>query len=139
MKKLFKLTILTSSMGILLTGCFIKRTEPLYNVQNNPITEEEIGTGIYSEVYRAIKEAGLSTNWKIRKIKEGEAQGKLSDKKHPATIKITYNNKFYSINYVKSKNFKYNSSENTIHKNYNKWVQRLENKINKNLSILKSH
>jgi len=135
MKRLLKFVIFTVAMGIILVGC---RTRAIYNVQNHPIAEEEIGTGIYSEVYRAIKEAGVSTKWNIRKIKEGEAQGRFSSGVHGATIKIIYNNKFFSINYINSKNLNYDSKEKTIHKNYNKWVQRLEEEINKNLLILNS-
>ena len=40
----------------------------------------------------------------------------------------------YSIDYKNSLNLKYDSTKNTIHKNYNGWIQNLDNAIQVQLS-----
>jgi len=119
---------------LLISGC--SRKDTIYNIPKSPIGEEKIGSGIYSDVYRAIKRAGASVNWVIRKTKEGEAIGRFQSRNHVAMVKIIYNNEYYSINYLESQNLNYDAENGTIHKNYNVWVHRLEKAINSNLSLL---
>ena len=50
--------------------------------------------------------------------------------KHLVIFSIPYNKNGYKINYLDSQNMKYNANDNTIHKNYNKWIANLEHNIN---------
>ena len=55
---------------------------------------------------------------------------------HVAIVDVTYDTSTYSIQYVDSTNLNYNESKGTIHKNYNGWIQNLENAIQRELSAL---
>ena len=107
------------------TGC---STAPIYNATNKIDNPKSAST-----TYRAIKSAGTSLGWKIHKIRPGVAQGKLYLRKHMALINIRYSASSYKINYVKSTNLKYDATKQVIHKNYNGWIQNLENAINTRL------
>jgi len=122
MKKLLKLSALLLMTSLMITAC---GSAPIYNVEKNTIEDPKSS----KKVYRAIKEAGQSLGWKIRKTAPGVAQGKLLLRTHIAIIKINYNRLSYSIHYVKSENLKYDDEKKTIHKNYNGWIQNLEKAI----------
>ena len=125
MRKLLKITaalLLTSLMFISCTSV------PIHNVKTKIDSPKSS-----SATYRAIRSAGKSLGWKINQIRPGVAQGKLYLRKHIAVIRINYSKYSYSIKYVKSTNLKYNATEKTIHKNYNGWIQNLDNAINSRL------
>lgn len=97
----------------------------VYNVKKHPIDIQKTN----EDVYKAIKDAGASLGWVIRKKQNGVATGKLLLREHMALVKITYDAKSYNIEYVDSKNINYNKEDNTIHKNYNGWIRNLERAI----------
>jgi hypothetical protein len=122
MKNIVKIVGVALVAMLVLSGC---RTASVYNTQNT------IDAGKSSKaVYTAIKQAGQSLGWNISKVSEGVAIGKLALRTHMAVVRITYNNRSYKIDYKDSQNLKYNAADNTIHKNYNGWVQNLEKAIN---------
>ncbi|MCT7911958.1 hypothetical protein N5912_08950 [Arcobacter lacus] len=131
MKATLKLLFITVLGLFLLTGC---RTATLYNVSDSPI-EVKKGTS-EEQVYKAIKNAGSSLGWMITKVKPGLAQGQLNIRKHMAIVDISYNTTSYSINYRNSSQLDYNAQKNTIHQNYNGWVQNLDNAIKIQLNNL---
>ena len=88
------------------------------------------------DVERAIIQAGGSLGWVMKKTSEGKIQGVLTLRKHVATVLVTYNANEYSITYLDSSNLDYNPAENTIHKNYNGWIQNLNKSIQVQLSML---
>jgi hypothetical protein len=51
-----------------------------------------------------------------------------------ATIEIKYDKKSYNITYKNSSGL--NSDGQVIHRNYNKWIQFLDNDIQKNLALM---
>lgn len=126
MKKLLKLSTLLLLTAFMTSGC---RSGAVYNVENSKIDNQKSS----EVVYRAIKEAGQSLGWKITKIRPGVAEGKLYLRTHLAVVRINYSSSAYSIHYVSSKNLKYNAEKQTIHSNYNGWVQNLENAIDARL------
>lgn len=89
-----------------------------------------------SNVYKAIKVAGSSLGWKITKVAEGNAIGELALRSHIAIVEIPYSAREYSIIYKDSRNLKYDASKQTIHRNYNVWVKRLDGLIQSNLVLL---
>lgn len=129
MKKLLKVSGLVGVLLLLLTGCGVA---PIYNVQNSAIQVKSNTTN--NDVYHAIKKAGISLGWIISKVKDGEAKAVLNIRTHQAIVKIVYNNKNYSIIYVSSVNLRYNATKNTIHSNYNGWIQNLKRAIDVQLS-----
>ena len=122
MKKTLKIA------GILLVSVFIFAgcgSAKVYNVSNHHVENKKSS----ETVYKAIKSAGQSLGWQIYKVKPGLAQGKLYLRTHVAIVNIYYTNSRYSIHYVSSQNLKYNAKKQTIHSNYNGWVQNLEKAI----------
>jgi len=127
MKKIVKYGSIALLSLFVLTGC---RTASVYNVDNSVIQANTSS----SKVYAAIKNAGLSKGWIITKVSPGLAMGTINLRSHKAVVEIPYTNKSFSIKYKNSLNLKYDSTKNEIHKNYNGWVQNLENAINLELS-----
>ena len=131
MKLTLKLLFMSVLGLFILTGC---RTASIYNVSDSTI---EARKGISQEqVYRAIKTAGTQLGWQISKEREGLAKGQIMLRDHSAVVEIPYSTKSYSINYKNSNNLKYDASKQTIHKNYNGWVQNLDNAIRLQLGNL---
>jgi len=124
--------LLISIVGLfVLTGC---RTTNLYNITDNPV---EVKKGTTDEqVYRAIKAAGSNLGWIITKVKPGLAKGQLNLRGNMAVVDIPYNTRTYSIKYKESVGLNYDVSKQTIHKNYNGWVQNLDNAIRIQLNNL---
>ena len=122
MKKLFKASALLLFSTLIITGCGTSR---IYNVPQHKVSHKTSS----ETVYKAIRSAGQSLGWNIQKVKPGVAQGKLNLRSHVAVVQIKYTNSSYSIRYVRSQNLKYNAKKQTIHGNYNGWIQNLEKAI----------
>ena len=130
MKKI-SLVVALMVVGLIFAGC---RTSAVHNVQAPVITTSAKVT--MDQVEKAIILAGGSLGWQMHKVKDGLVKGTIHLRNHNATVDIHYNTKDYSINYAGSSNLKYNSANNTIHSNYNGWVQNLDNAIRTQLSML---
>lgn len=111
-----------------LVGCSRLALVENYEQQSVPtgLTQQQVG--------KAITESALNREWIVESNKDGVMNLKINVRTHMAAIKITYNNNFYSINYVDSYNLKYNG--NVIHRNYNKWITILNRDIQQKLSAL---
>ena len=88
------------------------------------------------QVQRAIIESGAKLGWIMTLTKPGELQGALNLRSHTAIVTIPFSTKSYSILYKESTNLKYNADKQTIHGNYNGWIQRLDNEIRARMSTL---
>jgi len=122
MNNILKILLLALVGLFILAGC---RSANVYNAVDNPIsvrTSED-------KVFNAIRTAGAKMGWQIKKIKPGLAQGQLNLRRHLAIVEIPYSTISYSINYKSSMELDYDPETNTIHKNYNSWVQNLKNAI----------
>jgi predicted porin len=131
MRNILKLVAIAIVGLVVLTGC---RTATVYNVMDNPVDIKKSVSD--DKMYKAIKKAGLGLGWQITKVKPGLAQGQLNIRDHMATVEIPYNQDSFSITYKNSLNLNYDASKNTIHSNYNGWVQNLSNAISLQLSAL---
>lgn len=127
MKKI--LSLLAVAVAVLLfSGC---RASTVYNVENHPMPVKNLPD---SKVQKAIKSAGAELGWVITDVKPGLMRGSLHLRGHTAVVDIPYTDSTYSIKYVSSTNLKYDAEKNTIHSNYNSWVQNLQNAIDVKLS-----
>lgn len=131
MRKLFMLMI-AAVATLSFLGC---GTPPIYNVSNMPITTTDKKATL-DDVEKAIIRAGGALGWSIKKSKEGQLVGTLALRSHKATVKITCTQDEYSIVYIDSVNLDYNPSTNTIHSNYNGWIQNLNKGIQTQLGLL---
>jgi hypothetical protein len=129
--KLLKV-IISSVFVVLLAGC---STVPVHNVEKAPISTSNTNYDL-SDVTKAIQRAGVGLGWQMKEITPGHIVATLALRTHVAVVDITYSLDDYSINYKDSTNLKYNVGNNTIHKNYNGWVQNLTNAINAQLITL---
>ena len=100
----------------------------IYQVKDAPVQLDQ--------VQRAIIESGAKLGWIMAVTKPGEVQGTLNLRSHTAVVTIPFSTKSYSILYKESTNLKYDAEKQTIHGNYNGWVQRLDNEIRARISTL---
>ena len=129
MKNIFKFGIIFLTL-LSLVGC--TRTLPIHNVENQSIGHKLS----LIEIEKAILKAGNEKGWAMSVVKPGEIQAVLLVRNHKAEVVITYNEQAYSINYQDSMNLSYEDGK--IHRNYNKWVILLDQKIQANLIIASS-
>ena len=115
--------------SIVLSAC--GRMAPVKNLESQPVP-----TNITSadKVKKAIKLAGVSLGWIITENGSNKLRGVLNLRSHQAIISIPYSTKEYSLIYQSSVNLDYDSTEKTIHNNYNGWIQNLNNNIQVQLS-----
>jgi len=131
MKKLIMVSI-AFVLSIAFLGC---GTPLIYNVDNNTIAVSA-DKATMAEIEKAIIRAGGGLGWIIKKEKEGLLKGTLVLRTHTAVVSITYNTKEYSIHYESSINLNYDAEKNTIHSNYNGWIQNLNKAIQIQLSLI---
>lgn len=130
MKKLVGLSAIILVL-LFMSGC---RSGTVMNVVNAPVEVAKETSD--DKIYNAIKNAGLSLGWIVKKSEPGIATAQLNLRKHMALVEIKYDNNNYSINYKNSMHLKYDPAKNTIHNNYNGWIQNLNNAIQVQLSAL---
>ena len=74
-----------------------------------------------------IRAAGASLGWRIESEGPGVMRGTLLLRSHQAVVQIPYDTQRFAIHYVSSTNLDYENG--LIHRNYNGWVQNLQNTI----------
>ena len=122
-KGFLKIAICTA----LLTGC-ISHTAPIHNVN-----EAVIASHSSKQVKQAILMAGAKRGWQMSTPQDGIVMATLTPRDHIANVKITYSSSEYKIEYVSSSNLDENKGK--IHKNYNRWVNNLDQDIKAQLSV----
>jgi len=132
MKK-FLMLMIAAGLSVIFLGCGAAQ---IYNVNNNTISLSADQQVRMVDVEKAIIRAGAGLGWVMKKVADGQIQGTLTLRKHIATVIIKYNTEEYSINYLDSTNLDYNSAENTIHSQYNVWVQNLNKAVQVQLSLI---
>lgn len=122
-----KATLALLVAAVLITGC-ASRTAPIQNVSQTVAQS-------YSDqqMQRAIVEAGAANHWVISPAGPGVMNGLLAERGHTANIRITYTANSYRIDYVSSTNLKADSGQ--IHRNYNRWIQNLNQGIQTRLAV----
>jgi hypothetical protein len=117
-----------AALALSLAGC---RTSPILNVKDAPINVPAGQTASVATVEQAIIRAGNGLGWVMKPEKPGLIVGTLNLRTHTAVVDIPYTTTSYSILYKSSVNLK--QEGNTIHSNYNGWVQNLDQAIKRQL------
>jgi hypothetical protein len=106
-----------------ITGC---ANAPVYNVEQHPLpieakrlTDQEIGQRISQAVSRR--------DWNCVRTCPKTLICHLDKRTHKAVVQVDYNHEYFSINYVKSTNLKYEGGN--IHPKYNQWIRNMEGDI----------
>lgn len=133
MKKFLKFGLVLSVALAFFAGC---RTGTIHNIDASQFTVANPSSVTLNAVSKEIIAAGVGLGWQMKKVKEGEIIGTLFLRTHMAQVRIPYTTKDYSIIYKSSTNLKYNAEDNTIHSNYNGWIQNLDNAIKTRLGML---
>ncbi|WP_373019561.1 hypothetical protein [Thiomicrorhabdus sp.] len=125
-KSAFFATLITFILT--LSGC---TAQPVHEYEAQPVP-----TNIKSaeQVKQAIRQAGLGLGWMISDNGDNQLKGTLNLRKHQAVISIPYSATEYSLLYKSSVALDYNPEERTIHRNFNGWMQNLNNRIQVQLS-----
>ena len=129
MKNMIKLGLISLVLMLSVMGC--SRNAPLMNIPSQEVAAKKTN----EDVFNAIKRAGVGLGWIINKTSDNTATGTLNLRSHQAVVSIDYSTKNYSITYYSSKELNYSGIKNTIHSNYNGWIQNLNNAIKVQLSL----
>jgi len=118
---------------VLITGCV---TAPIKNVENAPVKTLSGKELMLDQVTKAIVLAGMGLKWQMDVVTPGHIVGTLHLRSHSAVVDITYDPKAYSIQYKSSTGLLYGEPNQVngpetreIHKNYNGWIENLDNAI----------
>ncbi|HEX6633839.1 MAG TPA: hypothetical protein VF038_07705 [Usitatibacter sp.] len=122
MKKLSAAAAIAAA--ILVGAC---TAQPIYNVNDEPVTTPSGKHLTASQVRSAIVTAGSSLGWVIKDAGPGRLLGTLHLRTHTAVVEIPYSASRYSIVYKSSENL--DEADGKIHRNYNGWVQNLDRAI----------
>lgn len=107
-------------------------SKPIVNVSNTPIST---GKSLQAnQVRQAIIAAGVALGWQVVDVTPDVLQGTLRLRDHTAVVEIPYTTRNYSIVFKSGENL--SEKDGQIHKNYNGWVQNLDNRIKAELTRL---
>ena len=106
----------------------------VYEVKDAPIQTASGKSLTLEQVQKAIIDAGIKQTWIMTPIKPGEMLGEFNIQSHQIHVLIPYTTSNYSILYKDSSNLRYDPVKRTIHVNYAKWIERLDNEIKSRLS-----
>lgn len=106
----------------------------VYEVKDAPIQTASGKRLTLEQVQKAIVDAGIKQTWIMTPIKPGEMLGEFNIQSHQIHVLIPYTTQNYSILYKDSSNLRYDPVKRTIHVNYAKWIERLDNEIKSRLS-----
>jgi uncharacterized protein YcfL len=109
-------------LALVLSAC---RTSPIYNVTQGlvPTNQTTAMSG------KLIAKALTSQHWKLLSNEPGKIIASIQVNSHTATINVQFDDKGYTIKYLKSKHLKYDAAKKIIHKTYNLWIGDLEGQI----------
>ena len=122
------------AIGALLAVAACARTGPIYNIADAPVSTASGKALPASQVRAAIIAAGTSLGWRIADAGPNQLEGTLVLRTHTAVVDIAYTATTYAIQYKRSENLY--ASGQTIHSNYNGWIQNLDRAIRTELSRL---
>ncbi len=110
-----------------LTGCM--RQAKLQNPTNLPVYGATGKQLTEAQVKQAILAGAREKGWVAREMGPGLITATLAVRSHLAEVEIPYSANGYSILYVRSSNLDYDARNQTIHNQYNNWVDYLRRAI----------
>ena len=126
------------ALFIALTGC---GPVHILNVKDAPVKTLSGKELTLEQATKAIVLAGMGLKWEMDVAAPGHIIGTLNLRGHQAVVDITYSTKIYSITYKSSQNLLWSGttkqikpqdkelSNPYIHRNYNGWIENLDNAI----------
>ena len=123
------IVVLGISTVISLGAC---TTKPILNVNDAPVLTTKSLDAV--QVRGAIVAAGVALGWQVVDVNPGVLRGTLKLRDHTAIVEIPYTTGKYSIIFKSGDNL--GEKDGQIHKNYNGWIQNLDNRIKAELTRL---
>lgn len=120
-------------IGLFAGAAHADRIEPIYQVIDHPVPPSAQKLSV-DEIGHAIIAAGLMRKWRFEPHGPGQMDATYDNGKHAATVRVTYNQKAYSIALVNSVNLL--QEGNQIHRTYNFWIRNLEKDIEVRLAAV---
>ena len=120
--------LLVAGVLALAAGC---TSRPVTNVMAEPVVMTPGRTATNDAVRDAIMRAGAGLGWTMRPTAPGVINGTISLRGNSAVVDVEYNPKSYNIVYRSSTGLE--SGNGQIHKNYNGWIENLNNAIRREL------
>jgi len=114
--------------AVAVAGC---GSRPIMNVTAEPVVVTPGKTATNDNVRDAILRAGSSLGWQMRPAAPGVIAGSINLRGHSANIDVEYNTRTYNIVYRSSSGL--DAQNGQIHKNYNGWIENLNNAIRREL------
>ena len=109
----------------------LSMAEPAQAAPIDNIVNDTIGSSTKNmsnnQIADTIIRAGLKRDWIIRRTGPNTLQARVDVRTHTAVVDIKFSKQSFSITYNSSKNLNYRNGN--IHRNYNRWVNKLENDI----------
>jgi hypothetical protein len=132
MKRIIDRVFVAALLLVVLMGC--RAGGQVYEVKDAPIQTATGKEPTLEQVQKAIIDAGIKQTWIMTPVKLGEMIGEYNVQSHQIHVTIPYTTRNYSILYKDSSNLRYDPVKRTIHVNYQKWIERLDNEIKARLS-----
>jgi hypothetical protein len=109
-------------------GC---TSRPIQDVAAEAVVVTPGKAATNDNVRDAILRAGTGLGWSMRPTGPGVVNGTIHLRTHTAVIDVEYTTKSYNIVYRSSENLDVGNGQ--IHKNYNGWIENLNNAIRREL------
>jgi hypothetical protein len=132
MKRTISIASIACLVLAVMIGC--RAGGQVYEVKDAPVQTASGKALTPEQVQKAIMDAGIKQTWIMTVVKPGEILGEYNVQSHQIHVTIPYTSKNYSILYKDSSNLRYDPVKRTIHVNYAKWIERLDNEIKARLS-----
>jgi hypothetical protein len=127
--------LLVCSFTAIILGACASASVPVHNFSAVPINAKSPAT--IDDVGKAILKAGAAAGWQMSDIRPGHILGTYKIRKHMAIVDVTYSPTAYNIAFKNGDDsLRYDSQAQTIHQNYNGWVENLDVVIRAHLSAL---
>lgn len=131
-----KRTLAACAVLLLLSAMVGCRTTQLHSpiMSNVPVQLNE------QQIQKSIMKGCIEAGWTPRLVADNTIEASILVRgKHTVVVSIPYSHTGYQINYKDSTNMEYKMAGKdgmpAIHPNYNKWVARLRQIIDRNLSV----
>ncbi|OCG32735.1 hypothetical protein A9G34_04255 [Gilliamella sp. Choc4-2] len=101
--------------------------------QVNGLTKEQVKAAILAS---ATKEPSRFSNWKMTVADKNTIRATLVNREYQVVVNIPYSAEGYAINFV-SGSTNLTNNKGQIHRNYKRWIKKLDNNIKLNLAKAK--
>ena len=105
------------------------RPIPMVEIIDAPVIWPDGQVGDLQTVQKAVLSGLFDKGWVGRVVSPGVVQATLRRDDWTCEIAVTFNTANYSIKYVNSTNLDYDASTHVIHRNFNKWLVLLQQRI----------